>query len=291
MKTILIATDFSEAAHNAALYGTKLAKSFHARVIVYNVFHIPIPVPESVLVFSPEEIKEGAMAELMAEEARINPAKEVAIELLAEEGIPALSIIQKANDLKADMIVVGMKENNRLQKIFGSVATALAEKSNIPVIIVPEGVQYIKPDTIVFASDIVPDINIHSIDMLKDISYLFKSKLYLVRVVKQESQVWYEVMNVPETLKSAVRRIDASYEYPVDKDITHALNSFVETHRATMLAMMPHRHNWMGRIFKKSETKKMIFHSHIALLLLPERKLASFNERPAKQAAGIKSTN
>jgi hypothetical protein len=37
-----------------------------------------------------------------------------------------------------------------------------------------------------------------------------------------------------------------------------------------MLVMMPHKHEWLERLFRKSETKDMIFHTQVPLLVLPE---------------------
>jgi hypothetical protein len=36
--------------------------------------------------------------------------------------------------------------------------------------------------------------------------------------------------------------------------------------------MMPHKHDWLERLFKKSKTKEMIFQIHIPILILPESK-------------------
>lgn len=47
MKTILVATDFSAAAHNASLYAVELARAFNARIILFNAFQqAPVPVSE-----------------------------------------------------------------------------------------------------------------------------------------------------------------------------------------------------------------------------------------------------
>jgi len=35
---------------------------------------------------------------------------------------------------------------------------------------------------------------------------------------------------------------------------------------------MPHKHDWLERLVKKSETKEMIFHLHKPILILPESK-------------------
>ena len=61
-----------------------------------------------------------------------------------------------------------------------------------------------------------------------------------------------------------------AFEYPVDADVRHALNDFIKEHHCDMLVMIPHKYEWIERLFRKSETKNMIFHTHIPLLVLPE---------------------
>ena len=100
---------------------------------------------------------------------------------------------------------------------------------------------------------------------------LFKSKLYVVKVVKNENEKWLAVADTSQVLRKAVEILGASFEYPVDTDITHALNEFIKKHNADMLVMMPHKHEWTELLFTKSETKDMIFHTHIPLLVLPEK--------------------
>ena len=47
-------------------------------------------------------------------------------------------------------------------------------------------------------------------------------------------------------------------------------NEYIKKYKADMLAMVPHKQEWFERLFRKSETKDMIFHSKIPLLILPE---------------------
>ncbi|MEO6290245.1 MAG: hypothetical protein ABIO76_10005, partial [Ginsengibacter sp.] len=62
----------------------------------------------------------------------------------------------------------------------------------------------------------------------------------------------------------------ALFEYAIDSDINHALHESITNHNANMLAMVPHKHEWIEKLFKKSETKEMIFHTEVPLLILPE---------------------
>lgn len=53
------------------------------------------------------------------------------------EGDPADAIIEHADRISADLIVMGSRDQNRLKKLlFGSVSEKLSSKSDIPVLIV-----------------------------------------------------------------------------------------------------------------------------------------------------------
>lgn len=60
---------------------------------------------------------------------------EAAIEIV--EGEPAEAIIEYAEEISADLIVMGARDQSRLKKmLFGSVSEKLSAKSDIPVLIV-----------------------------------------------------------------------------------------------------------------------------------------------------------
>jgi len=156
------------------------------------------------------------------------------------------------------------------RKIFGSTATSLAKKTNIPLIIVPEYARCKIPHNILFASDAFIDSVRNVPEDLKGISRLFKSKLNVVKVVIGKEKKSFKTSKNPKNINGAVYTFDTLFEYPVDKGLRHALNDFIKEHRCDMLVMMPHTHEWMERLFRGSETKKMIFHTHVPLLVLPE---------------------
>jgi hypothetical protein len=68
-----------------------------------------------------------------------------------------------------------------------------------------------------------------------------------------------------------LKKLDASFQFPVDTDIRHALNEFIRNHHVDILVMLPRRHEWLEHLFKKSGTKDMIFHTHVPILVIPER--------------------
>ena len=272
MKTILIATDFSEASHNASLYGVELAGILNAKIILFSVYQVPSPLPALNVSISGYGVMKDTEQKLADEAGLIMQDYKIEIERVCEHGVAEKTINNIAKEKKADFIIIGMKGSGKnFRKVFGSTATALARTTDVPLIVVPEDAKFTSPKTIVFASDINADTDLHSLDGLIKFAQLFKSKLYVVQVIKNENEERFEMSDIPQELRNVVEISDTSFQYPVDTDIRHALNGFIQEHHADMLVMMPHKHEWLERLFRKSETKDMIFHTHIPLLVLPEK--------------------
>jgi len=287
MKTILIATDFSNASRMAALWGVQFAKALDAKIILFNAYKVAHAVPSLNVDISRYDIMMQTDKKLMDEADFLDP-KRTLIEIMCDEGEAEDAIITIANEKRIDFIIAGTKgAGKNFKNIFGSTAVSLTRNTNVPLILIPENAGYRNPETIVFASDLGVGSDLHAIDELSDIIRFFKSKLYVVTVLKNKNKEWFEVLNTPQTLRKAFEATDTTFEYPVDIDITNALNSFIEKHNADMLIMMPNRHEWFERIFKKSETKDMIFHSYVPLLILPEKILEKNNPVYNKKAVVI----
>ena len=271
MKTILIATDFSEASHNASLYGIELAGILDAKVILFSAYQVPSPLPALNVSISEYGVMKDTEQKLADEAGLIIQDYKIEIERVCEHGEAEKAINNIAKEKKADFIIIGMKGTGKnFRKVFGSTATALAKTTEVPLIVVPEEAKFTAPKTIVFASDINADTDLHSLDDLIKFTQLFKSKLYVVQVIKNENEERFEMSDIPQELRKVVEISDTSFQYPVDTDIRHALNEFIQEHHADILVMMPHKHEWLERLFRKSETKDMIFHTHVPLLVLPE---------------------
>lgn len=268
MKTILIATDFSDASRNASLYGVELAKELNANIILFNAYKIPQSAAGLNVTISRYDVMMQVDKRLLDEADFLDPKKRL-IEVICDEGVAEDVIINIANEKKADFIITGMKGSSKnFKRIFGSTATALAKNTNIPLIIIPEDALYKTPEIIVFANESI-ETNKHLPEQLSAITKFFKSKLYVVNVVTDKNEEWLENPEIQKP-RRVVEVPDASWQYPVDTDIRHALSEFTKKHNADMLVMMPHKHDWLERIFIKSETKDMIFHTHIPLLILPD---------------------
>jgi len=271
MKTLLIATDFSAAARNATQYGIALAKAFNGRVVLVNAYQqVPVTVTEP-LVFVAPDIGALATQKLEGEADFLSSENATPVEILAKEGSNAKAILEVAKEMNADLIVAGMKGSGKsTRRFFGSTVTSLARKTTIPIIVIPENAPYKSPKTIALANDISSQAGTHLLDTLNGLTEKFHSKLYIVRVITKKSDEVVEVLNRPSNLSKMVGKMEPLYEYPLDKNITKALDNFISTHHVDMLVMIPHKESLPERWFLRSNTREMLFKTNIPLLILPE---------------------
>ncbi len=275
MKTVLIVTDFSKASRNASLYGMAFAKNIGARIYLFNSYKIPNPAPGLNTGISRYDIMMQTDKRLLEEADEIDQGRSE-IEIICDEGESSEAIVKSAKEKSVDFIIIGMKGSGKnVKKIFGSTATTLARNCRIPVIIVPEQAKYQTPKILVYASDsVVADTAIPV--AITELSRIFNSRVFVVKVATGETGEFAKEnkdirKNIPNTF----------FEYITDTDVSHGLNNFIVQHSADMLVMVPHKHEMFERLFKKSETKDMIFHTKIPLMILPETKSSS--QHPLKE--------
>ena len=192
----------------------------------------------------------------------------------------------------ADIIIAGMKGRGKnLRELFGSTVTSLAKISDVPLIVIPEGTQYRRPQIIGFAydSDIPPRTNIHFLDRIYELAAKFQASLYFVKVVKEKSSEEFKSLPLPFRLAGIIRSADTKYDFLEGKNVAKALNEFVEHRKIDILAILPHSHSFLARLIIHSNTRDAIFNTSVPLLILSGSKKAPAIRRK-KSCFAIKTT-
>lgn len=291
MKTILAATDFSPAGHNACVYAAALAKAFNAKLILFSAYQqIPFPAVEAPVIIPVEEIREQTKIRLAEEVKAVDPYEQLLIQTRYTEGPAGHQVMQAAVDAKADVIVVGMKASDiGFRKLLGSTVTVLTRITSIPVIVVRENTGFKRLDTIALATegDAAPDADPHLLDTLRELGERFYSKLFLVRVAKDKFHEAWEVLNKPFRLTKMVRTLDPEFESISGRHVSEALNVFIEKYDVDMLVLLPHKHTLPERWFGKSITRSMVFNANIPLLILPDLHKEESNSEALKNRSSL----
>ncbi|MEH6378008.1 universal stress protein [Streptomyces sp. KLMMK] len=137
-KVIVTGVDGSDTSWRAAAYAAGLARRQHALLAV--VYVQPLLAGGAALGAPVAEMTEEVAGELLAEirEAteRLRGVHEVRWEFHTFRGDPYQGLVQAADDLRADAVVVGASERAG-HRIVGSVAVRLVKAGRWPVTVVP----------------------------------------------------------------------------------------------------------------------------------------------------------
>lgn len=269
MKTILIATDFSQAAHHAFAYGAELAQGTNARIVLLHVCQPVLITPEILQVITDKEMVGNAETELEAEVKQLAIPSALPIETKIAIGNAVNSIVEEAAACNADLIIVGMKNDHKtFRKFFGSTATALSRSTPIPMIVVPEGTAYTAPVSIALATELSKENDLHLIEPLCRLAGMFNGHISLVRVSTQHS----EEKSIPPDLSLLswhLRQFSPTIELIDDSDIAHGLNKFVKAKQVDMVVMVSQEYSFVERLLHKSDIKEMMLTTDVPVMILP----------------------
>jgi nucleotide-binding universal stress UspA family protein len=133
--TILHATDFSVHSDYALRLACSLARDYGARLVVLHVSAPPVVVYGSGIV-PPEPETHRAEAREQLEQLQVSNAN-VRTERRLEEGEPAEEILRVANEIHANLLIMGTHGRTGLQRLLmGSVAEEVVRQASCPVLTV-----------------------------------------------------------------------------------------------------------------------------------------------------------
>ncbi len=142
MKNILVSIDFNN--HEKILIdkAIEMAKVFDSKIWL---LHVAAPEPEFIgFGVGPQYIRDVRASELRKEHRLLSDYANMVrqenqeCEGLLINGATIDMILKEANKLAIDLIIIGHHHHNILFKaFFGSVASGVIKKANIPVLIVP----------------------------------------------------------------------------------------------------------------------------------------------------------
>jgi nucleotide-binding universal stress UspA family protein len=133
--TILHPTDFSDRSQYALHLACALVRDYGARLIVLHVLPIPpISYGEAMIYSEFEESRSSSKERL---DSLPMPDAEIHALRLLEEGEPTEVILRVAQEIPADLIVLGTHGRTGLTRlVMGSVAEAVVRKAACPVLTV-----------------------------------------------------------------------------------------------------------------------------------------------------------
>jgi nucleotide-binding universal stress UspA family protein len=273
MKTILVPTDFSEAAENAALYALELASAYKkTKVILFHVYSVQAAMSDIPVMPSPFDQMEITYKGLLKEfeEKLKNTNTDVETELIVSPGFVVDEILYLLAKRRIDMVIMGVTGAGKNETIFGSNATSVLKEAKQPVLIIHKEAKFKKPERIALACDYIAIMPDEVIEKIRGFVKLFDAKLLIFDILKKTEVLSYQKAVAEVNLENSLDDISHSLFFPSGDNLPEEINNFVKENKADMLIMMPHNYPFLQGLFHRSNTRKMAFHTHVPLLSIHE---------------------
>lgn len=267
---ILIPTDFSKLSRVAVNYAAKMANELDAELVLLNVVMLDVPPHNDMISKGVDgDILNSAEIEcfkLIAELKEQNKEK-VNISYKIIPGNPVEDIIENYavhNDI--DLIIMGTKGATGIEKyIIGSNAAGVINNSSIPVITVPEHARFNGLKNIIYATDLW-DLRLEA-RTLVPLAQLFDSTIHIVHIIDPDSP--RNIKKIEETITDLISELDYTkikFQVVINDNLINGLNKYITDTKSDLLTMFTRELTFFERLFGKSVTRQMAFHSRIPIL-------------------------
>jgi nucleotide-binding universal stress UspA family protein len=273
MKTFFVATDLSPAGNNAVRFATHFASDISCNLVVFQSPNMPP--------FKPT-IEEAEFLQLKreTEEAQLKKLDGIVTKICLDQGLTRNresvkvavkiksfagdAILEAAKENHADLIIVGTHGATGL-KMLGSITNEVIFKAETPVLAIPPQCEYKKIETVVYATDFKNTVN-----ELRSIVPFARRMNAVIEVFNLdagtgESGPILEEKRLMKEVKYDKIRMVIQKEM---KGVTmlEQLEQYMESRKPGILVMFPEERSVFDKIFVRSKTEKLAYHTKLPLL-------------------------
>jgi nucleotide-binding universal stress UspA family protein len=285
MKTILVPTDFSISAENAAHYAIQLAKVLKTDVKLCNAFLAPIETDLGDTVVWPLEdynsIKDSVNRKLyfasdrLTKQEKLDP-KNVAyphIDFASSAGNVLDVVREIVNSEDVPLVVMGMSGAGALSRLFlGSNSRDMIEAADFPLLLIPQETDY----KIIRKIALATDLNEHDLEIIYSLAAFARNlnaEILIAHITGEkyddpEHQKMTDNFLSDVTCKANYDKI--YYRHVKSMDVPHGLNWICEHSLSDMIVMSHGKHNIIDAFFGGSYTQKLARHVNIPLMVYPK---------------------
>jgi len=286
VRRILIPIDFSMHSINACEYALSIAETFKAEIRLMHVYYTPslespgfsesFNVRTNIEKFI-NDVRVNArydMSKLIDKLNNIIAEKKynhVKLDNILIDGETVSTILQEIKNYDPGLLIIGLKgKGENKHRFIGSVTNNLIDKTDIPIIAIPENAKIISTSdlkNIVYGTNF-EDSDFKSIGKLINFVKPFNMKIHCVHIETDENDLWSKIKI--NGLKDYFNEIDitevecASIQ---NKNLISGLNSYIKENNINILAVTANKRGFFSKLFHPSMTIEIISALDLPLLL------------------------
>lgn len=273
MKTILVATDFSAAAINAAKYATDMAKSINASLLLLHTYQMPVSYSEIGLVMSAGDLQQIAEKDMQAFKEKLVEKTGASMQIDTEVRMGAFmtELKEVCERVHPYTVVMGSQGTTATERFFfGSHAVNAMKNLAWPLITVPPTAGFTSVKRVGLACDFDKVVDTIPVDEVKGLLADFNAELHVLNTAKKDV---YNPDIVFESglLQEMFEGLAPQYHFIANENTDAGILEFAENNQIDLLLVLPKRHSLMERLTHKSHTREFVLHSHMPVMALHQQ--------------------
>jgi nucleotide-binding universal stress UspA family protein len=259
--TVIVPTDFSATANNAAFYAAKmLTGNYDTNMVLFHVYSDP-------------DEKDEVIEYLHQLKDEILSVGIVKIDVRWQESGDFIdSLGSLVRHLDARLVVMGISGKNKLEQvIFGSNTLKMVERNICPVLIVPPSARFTEVKNVALTYDYKDEQTSLPLEPIKNILRLCRPTLHIVNVNSEHYvSLTEEYLEKRGRLLELFKEFNPEFYFIGTFDVEDTILTFVKDKNIDMLITIPRHRSLLNSVFKGSTTKRLAFESSIPILAAHE---------------------
>jgi nucleotide-binding universal stress UspA family protein len=257
MKTILVATDFSSSALNAANYAADMALAINTDILLLHVSE------DDIIANAEKNISELKEQLTRRTAGKLNIKTKVRVGVFYHQELKTV-----CEHIKPYAVVMGSQNKRAPARLFFSSESVHAMKHLMwPLITVPPGAAFSSIKKIGLACDFDKVVDTTPIDEIKKLVNDFNAELHVLNTGSKKvfnPEVLFESALLMEML-SAVKPI---CHFITSRNTDGSIMSFAEKNHYDLLVVLPKRHGLLKNLIHRSHTRQFVLNSNVPVMAL-----------------------
>lgn len=271
LKRIIVPIDFSDNSESALSFAYRFAS--HLKSVI-NLVHVYRPNYDEVILQSRSQKISKWDERLNSYKEELNnnriPIKSngtlVTTDTIA--GFPTEVILEQSDNIDNSIIIMGTTGvTSTMDRVMGSVSTFIAQNSQAPVLLVPQGSNFKSLDKILYCS-MDPILDRYVVEKLAKLASSFDSEIHIIHIDdKTDSKV--EIMDEIWNLwKLHYPKNKLKMEVFYKDDVAEAINEYATDNDIQLISLCRTENRFFKNLFKSGMTNKLMRKSDLPILVL-----------------------
>ena len=272
MAHILIPTDFSPNALNAALYALELYGAEGNTFTLLHCYAMPSH-GESIMWNMDDRMRKNSqedLSEFMTSLRAKLPGMEHQLEMKSERGyLPEVISVYKNRPNAPELVVMGTQGATGIEHVLMGTNTAdVIKRGGMPVLAVPAQAVFKLPKHIILTDDNDP-VDPATTRVLLDIVKSTGALVIVLRMINEDVHVGLEKPSVC-SFETVLSTVSHAHVYMDGEDLTGVLDDQIRRSDAEMIAVVHRERGWVQGLFHRSTAARLAMHTHVPMLVLQE---------------------